>query len=421
MKTKFATLVAALLLIVPGCRRPEPGTEIGAVYARIARPAVWRVLARSQADSLGLLPGDLIVSYNGEPVQSVDDLVHRQTQAAEAGRRVPLTILREEAEVELTAGPGQLGILPDAARYTSSLAIALEDILSHHGSIADYAWLAAATGEAFAFTAEPGACAMGWPGAFADEYLESLKPLFGLSFDPVYGADPVTDTLLDQPQPAAVARVRAELDRGRTVLLLADWPDGRINQWGIAVRYDDADSALYGYTIGSAAPVPITGFIDQAFNVRYAPVPEVDPGDLLGVALDHALELGQTYNDSGPQSGIAAYDVWIAALDSVPFCATCGSASQACFDGVVWSLIANKQTADEFLADVRDALPEQADFIDQIRSDNGVILARLDGIINSRTPVGTVENQRKLARAVGEIQIIETDLLQLYEELLSEL
>ena len=421
MKIRLAAIAAVLLMALPGCHRAETGTEIGAVYARIARPAVWRVLARSQADSLGLLPGDLIVSYNGEPIQSVDDLVHLQTQATGAGRPVPLTVLREDKEVELVAGPGQLGILPDAARYTSSLAIALEDILSHQGSIADYAWLAAATGEAFTFTAEPGACAMGWSGAFADEYLESLKPLFGLSFDPVYGADPVTDTLLDQPQPAAVAKVRSELGRGRTVLLLADWPDGRINQWGIAVRYDDADSALYGYTIGSAAPVPITGFIDQVFDVRYSPVAEVDPGDLLGTVLDHALELGQAYNDSGPQSGIAAYDVWMAALDSVPFCATCGGSSQACFDGVVWSLVANKQTADEFLADVRDALPDQVDLIDQIRSDNGVILARLDGIINSRMPVGTVENQNKLARAVGEIQVVETDLLQLYEELLGEL
>lgn len=421
MKTKFALLVAALLFVVPGCRRTEPGTEVGAVYARIARPAIWRVLARSQADSLGLLPGDLIVSYNGEPVQSVDELVHLQTRALEAGQPVPLTILREDNEIQFTAGPGQLGILPDAARYTSSLAIALEDILSQHGSIADYSWLAAATGEAFAFTAEPGACAAGWPGAFADEYLESLKPLFGLSFSLVYGADPATDTLLGQAQPAAVDRIRAALDRGKIVLLLADWPDGRINQWGIAVRYDAADSALYGYTIGSAAPVPVTGFIDQAFDVRYAPVAEVDPGDLLGTAIDHALELGQAYNDSGPQSGIAAYDVWMAALDSVPFCATCGGASQACFDGVVWSLVADKQAADEFLADVRQALPEQADLIDQVRSDNGVILARLDGIINSRTPVGTVENQQKLARAVGEIQVVETDLLQLYEDLLGEL
>lgn len=421
MKTKLVVPAIALLLSVFACRPPVTGTEIGAVYARIARPAVWRVLAHSRADSLGLVPGDLIISYNGEPVTSVDELVHQQSLSAEAGRPVPFTVLREERELELTADPGQLGILPDASRYTSSLAVALEDILSHHGSIADYAWLAAATGEAFTFTAEPGACATGWPGGLADEYLESLRPLFGLSFNAVYGFDPLADTLPDQPQPAAVARIRAELDRGRTVLLLADWPDGRINQWGIAVRYDEADSTIYGYTTGSATPMPVTGFIDQAFDVRYSPVAEIDPADLLGTVLDHALELGQAYNDSGPQSGIAAYDVWLGALDSVPFCAICGEASQACFDNVVWSIVANKQTADEFLADVRDALPEQADLIDQIRSDDAVILARLDGIINSGTPVGTIDSQRRLARAVGEVQAIETDLLQLYEELLGEI
>jgi hypothetical protein len=420
----------ALLLCGSGCNRNLPGSEIGSTYARLARPAVWRVVPGTQAESVGLAPGDLIVSYNGEPVATVDDLWQLQDRAVRAGGAVSLGVLRDEQQFEVAVHSGALGILPEQARYTSSLAVALEDILASRGSVADYDWLAAATGESFTLSAIAQDCPMNWSGALADECLDSLRAVFGLSFNAVFVAEPVQDTTNRQltpdttpsrPQLAAVQSVRTELERGRTILLLGEWADGRVGAWGVVTRFDAGDSLLYGYTVGSAAEVPVTGEIDEAFDVRYSSAADVDPDELLRYVLNRAVELGQAYSESDVQSGIAAYDVWLAALDSVPFCRDCGGSSQACFDAVVWGLAANRQSANDFLADMRDVFGDQGELIDEIRTNNTAILARVGGLVRSGLTVGTAESQAKLARAVAEIQRIDIDQQALYQELLRDL
>jgi len=427
MTIRHLALALTLLLVIPGCQKTLPGSEIGTVYARMARPAIWRIVPDTQAESLGLLPGDLIVSYNNIAVTSVDQLWHAQAQAEPAGGTVKLVVLRDEQEVELDVRTGTLGVLPDAARYTSSLAVALEDILSHYGSVADYDWIAAALGETFTFTAVAGDCPMDWPGAIADDYLESLKSVFGLSFAAVYAADTIADTtaaadtMPARPQPGAVQAIRQELDRGATVLALGEWADDPVSKWGIVTRFDAGDSTLYGFSTGSAAEVPVTGAVEEALTARYAPTAGIEPDALLSLVLSHAVELGQAYEPGDWQSGIAAYDVWLAALDSVPFCPVCGGSSQTCFDALVWGMAANKESANGFLADMRDALPDEADVIDEIRGLNTTILAKLDGVVHSGITVGTIENQRKLARSVAEMQQDEMQLQALYQELLGEL
>lgn len=408
-----------IALLFFGCRRAEPGTPIGTTYERIARPAVWRVLPRTQAESLGILPGDLILAYAGVPIKSVSELWQAQAQAETATSKVEITLLRDGQEVRIAARGGGLGLLLDEDRYPSSLAIALEDVLANHGAIAEYDWIAAALGESFTFTAIAGECPLQWPGAITDEYLESLQSVFGLSFKTVYLAPP-EDTLA-ATETAAVAAVRKELEHGATVLVLGEWADDPISRWGIVTRFDGTDSLLYGFTTGAASEVPVTGLIDEVLTVGYVPTGEVDPAALLGLVLVHAIELGQAYEPGDWQSGIAAYDVWLAALDSVPFCPVCGDQSQVCFDALVWNLIANRESANRFLADMKEALPEHADLIDEIRTRQNGIIARLEGIARSGTTVGTIANQQKLGRVVGEIQQAEIDLQLLYQELLSEL
>jgi hypothetical protein len=419
-------LAVGCWLLAAGCRQVPVGSPIGSTYQTIARPAVWRVLPRSQADRLGLKPGDLIVSYQGEPVQTVDDLLHLQGMAladtVSAGAKIPLTILRDDTEVEYAVAAGSLGIIADVDRYTSSLAVALGDLLSNSGSVVDYDWLAAATGESFSFTASEDECGMDWNGALAGAYLEDLAPLFGLSFRPVFVSD-TTDSVVAriQSDSQAVPAIKDELERGRTPLVLADWSGDRFSWWGIVTSWDPDDSLLYGFAAGTGGETPVTGTVQEAYEVRCRAVPEIDAARLLTEVLTRALELGQAYADSGWQSGVAAYDIWIARLDSVPFCPVCGTASQACFDNLVWSLTSSKESANRFLLDMREALPDQADLIDEIRADNDRILAKLAGIVASGVTVGTPESQEKLARVIAEIQLIEVDLLGLYEELIGEL
>ncbi len=67
---------------------------------------------------------------------------------------------------------------------------------------------------------------------------------------------------------------------------------------------------------------------------------------------------------------------------------------------------------------MREALPDQADLIDEAIAENAAIIGKLNGIIQSGVKIGTRESQQKLARVVVEIQALEIDLLGLYEEII---
>ena len=424
MKRYFVWFAVAALVAGSACRRAETGTPLGTTYMQIARPAIWRVLPHSQAETLGLAPGDVVVSYNDEPVKTTEDLVQLQFRAVASPGHVPMTVLRGDEEMNLQVEPGVLGILPDAERYTASLAVAIKDVLGHYGVTVDYDWLAALTGESFAFKAIRGSglCRSEWPGGRVGDYLDGLTEYYGLTFRLVFARDdadsarPASDVQRD-----ARTAVRDELSRGRLVLVLEAEPGYGGEHWAVASRYGQDDSLVYGYTLGSAGEVPLSGTFVEAYEVGHHASKEPEPADMLTTVLTQALELGQAYADSGWQSGIAAYDVWIGALDTVPFCPVCQDSGAACFDRLVWALASDKESANRFLHDMRDALPGQAEIVDDIISGNETIIGKLNGIIQSGIRTGTQERQQKLARVVNEIQLIEAGLLGRYEDLIGEL
>jgi len=345
-----------------------------------------------------------------------------QFRAVASPDRIPMTALRGDAEMKLLTDPGVLGVLPDAERYPGGLAVALKDVLGYNAVTVDYDWLAALTGESFAFTAKPGGCPGAWPEGLAGDYIEGLTQYYGLTFRAVFAVtDEDSARPADEVQQHALRAIRDRLNRGRPVLVLGTWPGHNGENWGIAARYDLNDSLVYGYTLGSAGEVALTGEIDEAYEVGHRATAEPEPADMLATVLTQALEMGQAYADSGWQAGIAAYDVWIRSLDTVPFCPVCPDSGRACFDRLVWTLLANKESANRFLQDMREAIPEQADMVDDIVASNTAIIGKLNGIIQSGIKPGTMERQQKLARVVNEIQLIETDLLGLYEDLLGEL
>jgi hypothetical protein len=415
MRKLFYTLVVVLLGASVVCREVDSGSPLGSVYERVARPVIWQVLPGSQAEKLGFQSGDVVVSYNDIAVKSNDDLWQLVVELNQPGGAVPLVLLRGDEELTISVQRGELGFIPDVGRSPSSLAVALEDILNHLGATADYDWLSALTGESFAFTARSGTCALSWPGGLSDLYLYEAARSVGLSLGLLYDhgeSDPGAD---------GTAGIKTALGRGRIVLVHGGWPDEKAEHWGVATRYDDDDSLVYGYTLGSADELPLTGSVLEAYEVRRVGQPVQDPAELLADVLVRALESGQAYADTGWQSGIAAYDLLIAALGSVPFCPECSTASQACFERLVWTLRANRESANRFLADMREALPDLAGLLDEAVADNVAIIAKLDGIIRSGVRVGSVEEQEKLALALTEIELIETDLLGVYEDLLAEL
>jgi hypothetical protein len=418
MNRHFVTLALAALVAVVACRKEETGTALGTTYAQIARPAIWRVLPRTQAESLGLEPGDVIASYSDEPVKTTEELVQLQFRLVGSQEKIPMTVLRGDAEVKLEATPGVLGVLPDAERYPGGLAVALKDILGYYGVTADYDWLGALTGESFALTARREVCRGVWPNGLAGDHLEGVTKYYGLTFRTLF-AGAVDSARAAQQQ--AMAAIRDKLGRDSPVLVFGAWPASNGFSWGIAVRYSPDDSAVYGYSLGSAGEVRLSGPIAEAYEVAHRVTAEPDPAEMLTTVLTQALELAQASADTGWQSGIAAYDLWIKSLDTIPFCPVCPDSGKECFDRLIWTLLANKESANRFLQDMREALPDQTDLIDEAMAKNEAIIGKLNGIIQSGVKIGTRESQQKLARMVNEIQLTETDLLGLYEEIIGEL
>ncbi len=420
MNRHFVTLALVALVAVVACRKEETGTALGTTYAQIARPAIWRVLPRTQAETLGLEPGDIVISYNGEPVRTTEELVQLQFRSVASQEKVPMTVLRGDAEVKLAATPGVLGILPVAERYPGGLAVALKDILGRYGVTADYDWLAALTGESFAFTARRDGCHGAWPDGLAGSYLEGLTKYYGLTFHRAFAVG-ASARPAEEVQKEAVAAIRDRLDRGKLVIVLGAWFGSNGRNWGIATRCGADDSVVHGYTLGSAGEVPLGGTIAEAYEVAYRATAVPEPAEMLTTALTQALELGQAYADTGWQSGIAAYDLWMKSLDTIPFCPVCPDSGKACFDRLIWTLLANKESANHFLEDMRAALPDQTELIDEVVAKNSAIIGKLNGIIQSGVRIGDRESQQKLARVVNEIQLTETEEIGLYESIIGEL
>ena len=72
---------------------------------------VTAVAPGSPAADLGLLPGDVITSYNGRPLANRDDLVAAMASVVTGQDEVPVTWTRDDRERETTARPGPLGAM----------------------------------------------------------------------------------------------------------------------------------------------------------------------------------------------------------------------------------------------------------------------------------------------------------------------
>ena len=74
---------------------------------------VGHVQPNSQAATLGVKPGDIIVSYNGEHVSNQQDLQTAMMKAASAELdSIPVVVKRDGKDIDLKFKPGPLGIIP---------------------------------------------------------------------------------------------------------------------------------------------------------------------------------------------------------------------------------------------------------------------------------------------------------------------
>jgi len=142
---------------------------------------------------------------------------------------------------------------------------------------------------------------------------------------------------------------------------------------------------------------------------------------MLASVLEQALELGLRSSDRGWHSGLEAYDIVLKQLEQFPVVPEGIDAGNECFYRLVWRLMAKKESANRFLNEMKQVLPEQADLIEEVLGRNRAIIGKLEGVMAANLRLDSPANQQKAARVIAEIQEIENDLLGLYEELIGDL
>lgn len=86
-------------------RRPRPWLGLFTAEAH-GNLVVAHIAERGPADRAGLEPGDVIVRVAREPVVDLGDFYRRVWRLGPAGARVPLTVMRGEAAIEVTVRSG---------------------------------------------------------------------------------------------------------------------------------------------------------------------------------------------------------------------------------------------------------------------------------------------------------------------------
>ncbi len=418
--TLLMILAAGGILLTTGCRQTPPGTPLGSTYALMDKPEVWKVPAKTIAQLAGLNPGDVIISYDENPVPDLNALQQAVAGAKDKTGTVKLVVMRNDKEITLEAKPGELGFIPVAMRYSATLAKALEDIMAHFDQVGYYDWLAGLTTESFSINVLEEDCGSWGYNGTAENYLEDLENLTGLSVKPLWQSTESQETV-NTKTTTIISLVKDALNHGTAVLIRGGWSQNPY-LWGVASRFKTQDSTIYGYSLGTAQEQPLTlEKVQAVYEVRCRGRITPDPTDLLTTVLDKALEQGLASTDSGWHSGLEAYDIILKKLSQFPMCPEGPDIATDHFYRLVWSLIASKESANRLLEDIKAALPEKTALLDEAMARNRAIIGKLEGIAATHLPLNSLENQQKLARSIVEIEAIENDLLGLYEEIIGEL
>ncbi len=95
---------------------PNQATQYGVKSGRGA--LVQTVEANGPAAKAGLVPGDIIVAYNGQPIKNRDQLIHLVT-TTKPGITVPIRVLREKKEQTLNVSVEELNLEAESTARTS--------------------------------------------------------------------------------------------------------------------------------------------------------------------------------------------------------------------------------------------------------------------------------------------------------------
>lgn len=425
--------IGATVLFLLACGPKPQGKPLGGSYAELSKTEVWKVPGRSEAQLAELKPGDVLITYNEEPVAHLADFYRLEEELikAGAGGKVKLTVLRDGKELNFEVRRVRLGFVPKSKMYAASLAKALDDLHQHYGSPGIYDWLAAMTGEALALQLEENNCYSWGAYGITEDYLPTVAKFTGLSFKVRYNRQEMEttaimaknseDTTGTGRSDPGLAAIRDGFAHGRDMLVLGRWGDQPLDLWGIVSQVDPKDSTVFGYTLNYGEEQILRDRVLRVYDVNFRNRVKPEPTEMLTRVLEQALELGLQSTSTSWHSGLEAYDVLLKKLEQFPLCSQGIETSNDCFYLLGWRLLAHKESANRFFADMKEALPEVADLLEEVIGRNRAIVGKLEGLVALGLTLDSPANQQKAARVIAEIQEIENDILGIYEEIIGEL
>ena len=296
---------------------------------------VERLVEGSQAEKLGIQPGDVIVKYNGKKIETGSDL--QAAIGALASSEAKLVVRRGSELIEMTVKPGKIGVymrtvgkinkMPDAKiiegieplTYESGEVISfigcIRRVLAHYGEQHNYMYLMGISGTAFRIhfwggwcpsSADPG-CGFNCSAALLRALGRKSEEYFmNTQFKEMPGA-------LDETQMRQ--KIIEGIDKGVPVIAI---DIVQVPEWGIITGYQNNkqdffcrsyfDDGMEDYNIAEKTPwIAMTiGEKGEALSGEEA----------VRQSLAIAQKVGRTEKFDNYYSGTAALETWIAALEN---------------------------------------------------------------------------------------------------------
>jgi len=111
---EFADATLKRVVVVPEATRDissltKPATEQLKQKEFVSVAQIQSIIESSQAESIGLFEGDIIVEYDGVPITNARQLV-KEVEKKAVNNQVEMVIVREKIPMRLTLGGGFIGV-----------------------------------------------------------------------------------------------------------------------------------------------------------------------------------------------------------------------------------------------------------------------------------------------------------------------
>ncbi|HUT03960.1 MAG TPA: PDZ domain-containing protein [bacterium] len=446
------SLVLLALIVIAGALCACSGTHLqkaqlsGATAKSVEREIhVERLLEGSQAQRLGIAPGDVIVEYDGKRVETPAEL--REAIAAASEPEIKLVIRRGEKLIDMTVQPGKLGVylkviarvhrMPDAKVIEGieplswesgeliSFVACVRRVLAHYGEQYDYKYLMGISGTAFRIQFFDNWCPSSPDPGCGFDCAEVLLRTLGRGSENYF----MKTAFQNMPNALDEAQMRQKtiesIDKGLPVVAI---DIVNVPEWGVITGYQNNKQdffcrSYFDYGMTDYNIVEKTPWIAMTIGEKGE---SLSGEAAVRQSLAVAYKVGTTETFDGYFAGPAALKAWIAAIENEASFATISAKTPAEDDRCstnAWiyeTFEANRAVASDFLKTYADVFGKMRDATLQLAGiyDKQVELLK-SGEENVVLPFAgdmrpwTQELRSKEAATLKEVLTLENEAIEL--------